>query len=129
MHDLLTVTQVVHAHLAVHSVISAADPTPAPVYPTDSHTVAVALIGAVAAVVTALLGFLLTRTKRERTPDSTVDSIENRAMRSILEDLDECNYAKDNALRELAWLREAVRKHRLDPDVLIREVAPSGYHG
>lgn len=98
----------------------------------NNSDVLIAIVGSVGSLLAIGMTALLASFRRPKTPDSTVDSIENQSnirheaaiaaqMQSMREDLDEANYAKDNAVRMYQQLREAVWRKGLNPDHLMEE--------
>jgi hypothetical protein len=118
---------------------------PTPIAPTNGSTspaidpgVLTAIITVIGSIIVAGIGWLVSSTRREKTPLATVESIEQTAVlqkaanegtlvAGILADLQR---DRDNAIKTAtSWrtkyslLREGVILHDLNPDDLMREVS------
>lgn len=99
----------------------------------NNKDVLVSIIGTVGTVVVAGLSLFIASFHRAKTPDSTVDSIENqanirretaaaKALQDAKEDLDVSNWEKDHWHEMYNRLREAVRAKGLNPDTIMSEL-------
>lgn len=106
----------------------------------NNSDVLIAIVGSVGTLAAAGIAAFVSSFKRAKTPESTVDSIDNLnairhddafkeqindlrlRLKDAEENLDMANYEKDNNFRLYYKLREAVRSHGLNPDTIMSEM-------
>lgn len=99
----------------------------------NNKDVLVAIVGVVGTLLVTGLTAIVASFRREKVPESTVESIENQAnirheqaiaaqIQAMREDLDEANYIKDNNAQLYAKLREAVWSKGMNPDTLMADL-------
>lgn len=108
-------------------------PEQSPSSGSNNRDVIIAVVGVVGTVVVTGITAFIASLRKGKTPDLTIESIEQRnnlrhegqllaQIQDLREDLDLSNYEKDNYASMYRKLREAVWSKGMNPDALMRDI-------